>query len=97
MGRTTINVSEDVSKKLHLIKKNRNQDDTMSDTLVHILYVYEEQKFRQTHIALRAANEAPTKNPITGHVLNPTIDADKTQLVSTRDNLFVQVGEVKKP
>lgn len=60
MGRTTINVSDDVAKKFLRIRAERQQDNSMSETLEHIIYVYEEQKFK------------PEKHIITGNVSSPT-------------------------
>jgi hypothetical protein len=67
MGRTTINVSDEVLKKILQIKEGRPQDQSRNETLAHIIYVYEEQKFR------------PEKGIIQRKPVAPIIDADKVR------------------
>jgi hypothetical protein len=40
-------VSDEARKKLEKIKLLRSQDTSMAQTIDHLIYIYEEQKFKQ--------------------------------------------------
>ncbi len=61
----TINVNEDAFKKFVAINKSRPQDASRATTFDHILYIYEEQKFK------------PEKGINYPKTLGQIIDADK--------------------
>jgi hypothetical protein len=43
-------VSDEARKKLERIKVLRPQDTSMAQTIDHLIYIYEEQKFKQTKV-----------------------------------------------
>ena len=46
----TINISEEAFEKFCRIKNERKQDKTRAETFDHLIYLYEEQKFRQVKL-----------------------------------------------
>ena len=97
----TINVNEEGFLKLLAIKKTRPQDASRAATFDHILYIYEESLFKPEHE--RGIIPQTLKERL--KVVNaPIIDAEKPRsaeelrkLAPTRNNMFVQIGDVKKP
>lgn len=44
-------VSEEAAKKLEKIKNSRKQDSSMAQTIEHLIYIYEEQKFKNQKVS----------------------------------------------
>jgi hypothetical protein len=68
-----VNISIEASEKFKAIMKSRPQDAKAAQTFDHILYVYEEQSFRQPSVIKTITRVVPSK------VTSPIIDADKLQ------------------
>lgn len=94
----TITVKNESYEFFKLIRKSRPQDSNNADTFEYVLKVYRESPLKVTeeYHPLKTAGSA-----------SPIIDADKLQnssfikrekdLAPTKNNAFVQLGEVKKP
>jgi len=66
MGRTTVNVSDDVLKKLLRVKKSRPQDASRNETMNFVLDFYLERQIN------------PFQD-VQKHTMSPIIDAEKSQ------------------
>jgi hypothetical protein len=70
----TINISEEAFKKFMAIKESRPQDASRAATFDHIIFIYEEQKFKPEKGIVQ------TKHIVPGSASSPIIDADKLQI-----------------
>lgn len=77
----TINISEEGFKKFLAIKEARPQDTSRAATFDHILYVYEEQKFKPQRVVGVDGKEfvqlGAIKRINPANAASPIIDADK--------------------
>ena len=71
MGRTTVNVSDDVLKKLLRVKKSRPQDASRNETMNFVLDFYLERQINPFQDGQKPA--------ISGKIPSPIIDAEKSQ------------------